>query len=86
MTLGRNETCDIAFLNRKEISSVHCTVAFENGKWVLHDGGDRASINGTWLYAKDVQEIKDRMFLKTGNISFETKIYLREEEYFKAFK
>lgn len=80
VTIGRNEACDICFLNRKEISSIHCKFIFENGTWMLYEGGEKPSMNGTWLYFKEPQEIKDRMFLKTGNVSFETKIFMSEQE------
>ncbi len=64
-TVGRNPRCTIAFLGEKSISSQHCLIFYENGKFFIRDLN---STNGVYLNGKKVEEseLKDGDIIKLG--------------------
>ena len=68
ITIGRNKNCSISFAKNKNFSQVHSCVAYDKAKssWVITDGGDVPSLNGTWLMLKHSYEIRNECVFKTA--------------------
>ncbi len=64
-TIGRNPKCDISFMGEKSISSRHCLIFYEGGKFYIRDLN---STNGVYVNNKKVEEseIKDGDLIKLG--------------------
>ena len=50
ITIGRSVKCRLSFENEKSISRVQCYLHYdlECNIWMLKDGLDKPSMNGTW--------------------------------------
>ena len=79
------DDCDI-FLNDMILSKRHCSFQFvwtsqegtnksdTLGYWVLRDGHNTPSLNGTWLYLADDTPITNKMVFKASEILFEATV------------
>jgi hypothetical protein len=68
ITIGRNKNCSISFSKNKNFSQVHSCITYDKTKcsWVITDGGDVPSLNGTWLMLKHSYEIRNECVFKTA--------------------
>lgn len=72
ITVGRSETCSVKIFG-KNISRVQCTFYYEQG-WVVKDGGNSASLNGTWFMPIDQTEVVDGMIFNANKTIFSVKL------------
>ncbi|CAD8211847.1 unnamed protein product [Paramecium octaurelia] len=76
VTIGRNIDCLIRYYDDVLLSKYQCTILFD-GQWKIIDGIEgKSSTNGTWLYLKDEQILKENMLLKTNNTIMEVNFKL----------
>ena len=80
--LGRVDDCDI-YLSDQILSKRHCSFQFvwnssdditksdTLGYWVLRDGFNSPSLNGTWVYLSEDTKITNKMVFKASEILFE---------------
>ena len=83
--LGRVDDCDI-FLSDAILSKRHCSFQFiwnsqectkktdTLGYWVLKDGHNSPSLNGTWVYLAEDTRITNKMTFKSSEILFEATV------------
>jgi len=65
--------CTIRFEDTS-LSRYHCLFYFDK-QWIVSDGdGEKASTNGTWLFADNFFEIFDGMNFKVGESLFKAQI------------
>ena len=67
ITIGRDKNCTISFPNNKSFSKVNTTVFYSKAKkgWVVNDGGEAPSTNGTWVMLRHSFELYDGCEFKT---------------------
>lgn len=71
--MGRVDDCDL-IVDDSILSKKHCTLNYEASqqKWTLNDGFNlRSSLNGTWVYLSQEQQIKDNMTFRVSDILFQ---------------
>jgi hypothetical protein len=76
LTIGRNKQCNVAFPDDKSFSRVHCNIVYDISfkMWIVRDGQDRPSTNGTWLYAQHSYEIQNGTVFRVHNSVFKLTI------------
>ena len=82
VVIGRETNCDIVFENNKNISKIHCTFYYKSAdnKWVIKDGGDKKSLNGTYIMPRHSYELKDGCEIKTlANSKFKIKFVYKKQ-------
>lgn len=66
MMIGRTEKCRVRF-NDTSLSRHQCVVDYIDEKWLIRDGdGNKASTNGTWLFAEEELVIENDSIIKAG--------------------
>ena len=80
--LGRDKNCDIVFINDKNMSKIHCTFYYNshNKKWFLRDGGNKDSLNGTYIMPRHSYELTDGCEIRTiTNSKFKVKLIFKKQ-------
>jgi pSer/pThr/pTyr-binding forkhead associated (FHA) protein len=69
ITIGRDRSCDIFFINDKSFSRIQTTIDYDENldQWSVRDGKSKSSTNGTWVYAAHSIEINDGAIFRLGN-------------------
>lgn len=73
VTIGRDSSCTISFPGDKSFSKIHTTIIYdkENQYWKIKDGSiDKASTNGTWIFANHSYEIMDNTIFQLATSNF----------------
>lgn len=76
-TIGRDaRSCDIAIPQDTQLSNVHATLIYRNGKFLL---GDEHSMNGTFVNDKDISmvqlsEVQNNDLITVGNTKLKLKV------------
>ena len=85
ITIGRDKNCTISFPHNKSFSKVNTTLFYSKPKkgWIVNDGGDSPSTNGTWVMLRHSFELYDGCEFKTiTNSKF--KVSYSQKSIFKA--
>jgi len=70
--IGRSETCQVKVFG-KNISRVQCSFLYEDG-WVLKDGYEEVSRNGTWFMPIEKTEVFNGMVFNVNKIIFSVNV------------
>ena len=67
ITIGRDKNCSISFPHNKSFSKVNTTKFYSKAKkgWVINDGGEAPSTNGTWIMVRHSFELFNGCEFKT---------------------
>ena len=67
ITIGRDRNCSISFPSNKAFSKVNTTINYSKSKggWIVNDGGESPSTNGTWIMLRHSFELNDGCEFKT---------------------
>ena len=70
--VGRSENCQVKVFG-KNISRIQCSFIYEDG-WILKDGYEEVSRNGTWFMPIDKTEVINGMIFNVNKIIFSVNI------------
>ena len=67
ITIGRDKNCTISFPHNKSFSKVNTTIFYSKAKngWIINDGGEAPSTNGTWIMLRHSFELYNGCEFKT---------------------
>lgn len=64
--IGKNDNCDIV-INDNLLDDIHCIIEYKKGQgWVIQDGSDKKSENGTWLSLSEETKIFEGMIIQSN--------------------
>ena len=74
ISIGKSENC-IIVLNDNLLDDIHCIVEYKkNQGWIIKDGYDKKTENGTWLCLSEETEIFEGMIIQSNQNIYECHI------------